>query len=144
MISTVRELLKEKGNHVWSIEPDASAYEALTIMAEKNIGALLVMHKGEIVGVFSERDYARNSIQEDRNNLIVPVGDFMTRNVLYVSPESTMEECMALMTGKHVRHLPVIDNNRLLGLISIGDVVKRIISAQKIVISELEKYVPKK
>ncbi|HNV86840.1 MAG TPA: CBS domain-containing protein [Candidatus Omnitrophota bacterium] len=143
-MSTVRELLKEKGNHVWSIEPDASAYEALTIMAEKNIGALLVMHKGEIVGVFSERDYARNSIQEDRNNLIVPVGDFMTRNVLYVSPESTMEECMALMTGKHVRHLPVIDNNRLLGLISIGDVVKRIISAQKIVISELEKYVPKK
>jgi len=144
MVGTVKELLKEKGSNIWSIEPEASAYEALTIMAEKNIGALLVMRKGEIVGIFSERDYTRNSIQEDRNNLIIPVGDLMTQNVLYVGPESTMEDCMALMTNKHVRHLPVMENNRLLGLISIGDVVKKIISTQKFVISELEKYVHKK
>lgn len=139
-MGTVKQLLEEKGHDYWSIEPDASVYEALRVMAEKNVGALLVVQSGELVGIFSERDYARHSIQDERTNFIIPVSDLMTSSVLYVNPDKRIEDCMALMTAKHVRHLPVMEGNRLVGIISIGDVVKRIISEQQFTISELEKY----
>ncbi len=137
----VRDILQTKGYDVWSVSPDAMVYEALQVMADKNIGAVVVLEDGEVVGIFSERDYARKVILEGRSSLNTPVREIMTSKVYYVHPGQSLEECMALMTEKHIRHLPVLENDRLIGIISIGDVVKAIISDQKVTIQQLENYI---
>jgi len=137
---TVGDLLKIKGGDNWSISPQASVYEALEIMADKNVGALLVFEDKRLVGIFSERDYARKVILKGKASKDTPVSELMTKTVLYATPKNTLEECMALMSSKHIRHLPILDNERLAGIITLGDVVKKIISDQKLTISELENY----
>jgi len=137
---TVGDLLKTKGGENWSVSPQASVYEALEIMADKNVGALLVIEEKRLVGIFSERDYARKVILKGKASKDTPVSELMTKAVLYATPKNTLEECMALMSSKHIRHLPVLDNDRIAGIITLGDVVKRIISDQKLTISELENY----
>ncbi len=142
MIKTyVEQLLKTKGNEIWSIHPQATVYEALQIMSEKDVGALLVVDKGNLVGIFSERDYARKLILEGRFSKDTTVAELMTREVLYIESQSTIEDCMALMTAKRVRHLPVLENERLIGIVTIGDVVKQIISDQEFTIQQLERYI---
>ena len=137
----VRELLEEKGAQVWSIAPEASVFDALTMMAEKNVGALLVMDQRELVGILSERDYTRNVALQGRTAKESSVRDIMSGRPVCVGPEQSVEECMALMTDKRVRHLPVIEGNRVLGLVSIGDAVKAIISEQQFMIEQLERYI---
>ena len=142
MIMTyVEQLLKTKGNEIWSIAPQATVYEALQIMSKKDVGALLVLDKGNLVGIFSERDYARKLILKGRFSKDTTVGELMTREVLYIESQSTIEHCMALMTAKRVRHLPVLENERLIGIVTIGDVVKQIISDQEFTIQQLERYI---
>ena len=142
MIMTyVEQLLKTKGNEIWSIAPQATVYEALQIMSEKDVGALLVLDKGNLVGIFSERDYARKLILKGRFSKDTTVGELMTREVLYIESQSTIEHCMALMTAKRVRHLPVLENERLIGIVTIGDVVKQVISDQEFTIQQLERYI---
>jgi CBS domain-containing protein len=138
---TVRQLLRAKGYDVWSIKPDASVYDALKLMADKEVGALMVLQGETLVGVISERDYARKVILKEKSSMGTPVREIMTPQVICVSPEQTIRECMALMTDKHVRHLPVLENERLVGIISIGDVVKAIISHQEFMIEQLESYI---
>lgn len=138
---TVEQILKTKGRQVWSVPPDSSVLEALQLMADKNIGAVLVIDKGKLVGIFSERDYARKVILQGRSSKDTPVADVMTTRVTYVQPKHTTDECMALMTDGHFRHLPVIDNMQVVGVISIGDVVKAVISKQEFVIEQLENYI---
>ncbi len=138
---TVRQLLERKGTDVWSIAPDDSVYKAIELMALKGIGALLVTDHDELVGILSERDYARKVILKGRSSKETPVRDIMTAKVLYVAPERTLDECMALMTGKRIRHLPVMENRRLIGIISVGDVIKAIISHQEFIIEQLENYI---
>lgn len=137
----VRELLENKGTEVWSIAPDTSVYDALALMAEKNIGALPVMDKGTLTGILSERDYTRNVVLRGRTAHDTQVRDIMTQRPVCVGPEQTVEECMALMTEKRVRHLPVLDDNRVVGIVSIGDAVKAIISEQQFIIEQLELYI---
>lgn len=137
----VREALGNKGSDILSIAPQASVYEALKIMADKNVGALMVINKGEIVGIFSERDYARKVILKGKSSKETSVSELMTQEVLYVEPGYSMEHCMELMTAKRIRHLPVMDNGQLIGILSIGDVVKMLISDQKFIIEQLEKYI---
>lgn len=139
-MKTVRDILKKKGSDIFSISPQASVYEALQVMADKNIGAVLVIEKGKLVGILSERDYARKVILKGKASRETLVSDLMTKNVLYVSPDKNIEDCMFLMTTKNIRHLPVIEDARLVGIISINDVVKIIISEQKFAIDALEKY----
>ena len=139
-MKTVKDILKGRDREIWSVSPMTTAYEALEVMAEKNIGALLVFEKEELVGVFSERDYARKVILKGKASKDTPVGELMTRQVFYVKPENTLNECMALMTSKHIRHLPVYDNNRITGIITIGDVVKEIISEQETTIKNMEQF----
>lgn len=139
-MKTVREILKKKGSDIYSISPQATVYEALQVMADKNIGAVLVIEKGKLVGILSERDYARKVILKGKASKETTVADLMTKNVLYVSPDKNVEDCMFLMTTKNIRHLPVIEDDRLIGIISINDVVKIIIAEQKFAIDTLEKY----
>ena len=141
MKTYVKQILKTKGNEIWSIAPRATVYEALQMMSEKDVGALLVVDKGNLVGIFSERDYARKVILEGRFSKETTVGELMTREVLYIESQSTIEHCMALMTAKRVRHLPVLENERLIGIVTIGDVVKQIISDQEFTIQQLERYI---
>ena len=138
---TVRQLLQAKGNKVWTIPPDLTVYQALQSMAEKNVGALLVVQDRKVVGMFSERDYARKVILQGKSSKTTTVGELMTREVLYVGPDDTIENCMALMTAKRTRHLPVLDEGELVGIVSIGDVVKEIISDREFTIRELERYI---
>ncbi len=138
---TVRHLLHEKGNQTWTISPQATVYEALQLMAEKNLGALVVTEGGKVVGIFTERDYARKVVLQGRASKTALVSELMTPDVLYVGPDDTMENCMALMTAHRTRHLPVMDNGKLAGLVSIGDVVKAVISSHEIMIRELERYI---
>ncbi len=138
---TVRKIMMSKGGNVWSISPHATAYEALQLMAEKDVGALPVIEDGQLVGVFSERDYARKVILKGKSSKETTVGDLMTKPVFYVTPERTIEDCMALMTAIHGRHLPVLENGRVVGVVSIGDVVNTIITQQKVVIRDLENYI---
>lgn len=140
-MTTVRRLLQKKGQDVWSTSPESSVYSALEIMAEKNIGALVVLDGDKVAGMFSERDYARKVVLKGRASREIPVGEIMTPNPFTVGPDQTVQECMALMTEKHVRHLPVIDEGRLIGIISIGDVVKEIIAEQSAVIDHLTGYI---
>ncbi|MGQ9662931.1 MAG: CBS domain-containing protein [Kiritimatiellia bacterium] len=141
-MKTVSDLLKNKPPEVWTISPDATAFAALQLMAEKEIGAIVVVDKkGEPVGMFSERDYARKVILKGRSSKTTLVKDLMSRPVLFVRPDHTIEECMALMTEKRVRHLPVIEKSKLVGIVSIGDVVKAIIADQQFTIRQLENYI---
>jgi len=137
----VSQLLKKKGSETWSVAPQETVYEALQIMAEKDVGALLVVENDNLVGIFSERDYARKLVLKERSSKDTAVGEMMTREVLYVEPESTIDDCMALMTEKRIRHLPVMENEQLIGIVTIGDVVKQVISDQEFMIQQLEKYI---
>lgn len=141
MTKTVRDVLEHKGRQVWSVRPDATVYEALQLMAEKEIGALLVVEGERPVGIFTERDYARQVILKGKASKDTPVRDVMTARVAFVRPEQTVEDCMALMTDKRVRHLPVMEGDRLAGLLSIGDVVKAVISEKQFIIEQLEHYI---
>ena len=141
MKSTLSEVLDAKGHNVWSVSPQSSAYEALELMAEKDVGALVVIDQGKVVGMFSERDYARKLALEGKSSRETQVAEIMTKPVCYVLPWTSLSECMALMTNKHVRHLPVIESDKLIGIVTIGDVVKAIISEQESVIQELKSYV---
>jgi len=138
---TVRDLLAQKGNDIWSIAPDSSVYDAVKLMADKGIGALLVMEGDRLCGIVSERDYARKVMLKGRSSDKTPVKDIMTAKVLYVGQERSIEECMALMTDKRVRHLPVMEDDRLIGVLSVGDVIKGIISQQEFIIDQLENYI---
>ena len=138
---SVKEILSKKGYEVWSTSPNTTVFEALKSMSEKGIGALVVLDDSKVVGVFSERDYARKVTLEGKSSKDLPVKEIMTRNVVFVKPENTTEECMALMTEKHIRHLPVVKGDELVGIISIGDIVKAIISQQEFVIEQLENYI---
>jgi CBS domain-containing protein len=140
-MKTVRELLQAKGYEIWSVTPDDSVYDALRLMADKNVGAVLVTDAGNLVGILSERDYARKVILKGRTSKDTLVREIMTEKVVYVRPDQTTDECMALMTNKRVRHLPVIEDDRLIGIISIGDVVKAIMSEQEFMIQQLENYI---
>lgn len=137
----VRHCLQTKGNDVYSIHPEASVYEALRMMAEKDIGALLVMEAEKVVGIFSERDYARKVILHGKSSKETPVREVMTSRVVFVRPDQSLDECMALMTNKRIRHLPVLEGERVVGVISIGDVVKEIIAEQEFVIEQLANYI---
>jgi CBS domain-containing protein len=138
---TVKQLLKAKDNQVWSISSQATVLEALKLMAEKDIGALMVIDGDFLVGVISERDYARKVILQGKSSIDTPVREIMTPKVFYVRTDHSIQDCMALMTNKHIRHLPVYEEDKLVGVISIGDVVKAIISQQEIYIEQLENYI---
>jgi signal-transduction protein with cAMP-binding, CBS, and nucleotidyltransferase domain len=138
---TARKILGTKGGRVWSIGPRATAYEALQLMADKDVGALLVIDGESIVGVFSERDYARKVILKGKSSKSTFVAELMSTPVFYIEPDKTIEDCMALMTAKRMRHLPVLDNGALIGMVSIGDVVNALITEQKITIRDLENYI---
>jgi CBS domain-containing protein len=140
-MKTVGEILQSKQGQVWTVTPESTAYEALQLMAEKDIGAVVVVAKAKPVGIFSERDYARKVILQGKSSKSTSVKDLMSRPVLFVRPDQTVEECMALMTDKRVRHLPVMDKRKLTGIISIGDVVKAIIADQEFMIHQLENYI---
>ncbi len=140
-MTTVSQLLDEKGRSVWTVSPQAKVITALKLMAKKNVGALAVTQKGRLVGIISERDYARKVVLRARSSLETPIKDIMTRSVYYVSPDTSAQECMALMTKNRIRHLPVIDEDKLAGLISIGDIVRSVISEQKVAIDHLENYI---
>ena len=138
---TVKDILDQKGHSVWTIGPGAKVYEALELMAREGLGALIVVEKDEIVGIISERDYARKIILMGRQSQDTPVREIMTKEVYGVRFETTAEECMALMTDKRIRHLPVRREGRLAGVVSIGDVVKAVITDQKVKIEDLENYI---
>ncbi len=140
-MKTVRQLLDSKEGQVWSIGPDASVYEALVLMAEKQIGALPVMDDTGMIGLISERDYARSIVLRGRTSKDTAVREVMTERVVCTRPEHTLEEAMALMTEKRVRHLPVLAEGKVVGLISIGDLIKSIISEHKFIIEQLEHYI---
>ncbi len=138
----VKQILDHKGSQVWSISPDAMMFEALKLMAEKEVGALLVLEEGKIQGIVSERDYARKIILHGKSSKETKVKEIMTSNVICISPETHVDECMAIMIEKKVRHLPVEDNKgNLLGIISIGDVVKAVIDNKEYEIEELVRYI---
>ena len=140
-MKTVRQVLEKKGTEIWSIAPDRSVYDALKMMAEKEVGALIVLEEGQVRGILSERDYARKVILQGLSSPQTLVRDIMTTIVVYVRPEQTIEEGMALMTDKRCRHLPVMENGRLFGLLSIGDLVKASLSEQQILIEHLENFI---
>ena len=140
-MKTVKQILRDKGDKVLSIDPGATVFDALKLMAEKNVGALLVLEGGRVVGILSERDYARKVILHGKSSLNTPVRDIMTDRVMFIRPEQTVEECMALMTEKHIRHLPVLVENQLAGVVSIGDLVKASIDEKDFVIKQLENYI---
>ena len=141
MVITAGDLLKTKGSEILFISPEAQVYEALQLMAERNVGALLVLESGNLVGIFSERDYARKLVLKGKFSKETRVRLVMTEEVVTVEPSDNIERCMAAMTNKRVRHLPVLDRGRLLGVISIGDIVKAIISEQQSTIGILEDYI---
>ncbi|MGD2048095.1 MAG: CBS domain-containing protein [Chloroflexota bacterium] len=140
-MTSIRQLLDKKGSDIWSTTPDASVYDALLLLAEKNVGALLVLQEGELVGIISERDYARKVALRGKASMETPVKEIMTGKVVTVSPQTTVEEAMALMTDKRIRHLPVFEEDKLVGVISIGDLVKSIIAKQEVMINQLENYI---
>ena len=140
-MTTVREILRSKPPDVWCVDPESTVYEALELLAEKDVGALPVVGEEGVVGIFSERDYARSIVLEGRSSRDTPVREVMKTPVLYVRLDQTIDDCMAIMTEKRVRHLPVLEEGELVGIITIGDVVKRIISEQDYVIDQLENYI---
>lgn len=141
-MKTAADVLNSKPSQtVHTIPPEATVFEAVTLMAKENIGALLVMERAQVAGIFTERDYARKIALMSRSSRETPVREIMTSAVMYVRPDHTIDECMALMTENRLRHLPVMDNGKLLGLISIGDLVKNVISDQQFTIQQLQHYI---
>lgn len=136
----VKEILREKGNAVYSVEPDATLLDALRLMARQNIGVVLVVENSKIVGIFSERDCVYYLASDESCSLQAPVKQYMTSPVYYVTPDQTLEDCMVVMTAKSIRHLPVLNEDDLVGMISIGDVVKTIIGEKDASIKDLEKF----
>jgi CBS domain-containing protein len=137
----VRNILQTKGNVIFSVEPKDTVYYALEQMCEKNVGALLVLDNGHFAGIFTERDYARKVILKGKASKETLVGEIMTENVMTVSPDTGIDECMKLMTSSYIRHLPVLEGGELKGLVSIGDLVKYIIDEQKFIIENLEHFI---
>jgi CBS domain-containing protein len=137
----VKDILRVKGNTILSVAPDTIIFDALYLMGEKNVGALLVMENEKLVGIFSERDYARKIILKGRTSLDTQVSEIMTEEVITVCPEETIGECMMLMSQRRIRHLPVLQSNEVVGVISIGDVVKYIIEEQELVIEHFKLYI---
>ena len=140
-MQTIKELLERKGTDVWSIGPEETVFDAIRVMADKEVGALLVLDRGLPVGIVSERDYTRKVILKGRASNETKIREIMTTKVVYAHPEQTINECMALMTQKHIRHLPIIDDGKVQGMISIGDLVKTTIAEQRFVIRQLENYI---
>ena len=138
---TIKRVLETKAPDVWHVKPNDSVFDALKLMAEKDVGALLVMDNEQLVGLISERDYARKMILTGRSSPQTPVEQIMTKAVLSVPPEQDVDECLAFMTEKRIRHLPVIGSDGLIGIISMGDLVKTIITDQKVKIEQLESYI---
>ena len=141
MSKYVKDVIKGKSKMVWTISPDAKVFDAVTEMAARQVGALVVSEGGKVVGIITERDYARKIILEGKSSKNTPVGEIMTRRVIYVVPEQKVEECMALMSEKNIRHLPVLNGDILVGMISIRDVVKEMISEKDFIIDQLTRYV---
>ena len=140
-MTLVSQILKNKGSEVWSVKPTDTVFDAVKMMAEKGVGALLVMEDDKLVGIVSERDYARKIILEGKASRDTPVSEIMTSRVLCASPDRTVEECMALMSDKRARHLPVVEDKRVVGVLSIGDLVKVTIDEQKVLIDQLKQYI---
>lgn len=140
-MKTVKEILEAKGTEIWSVQPSDTVLDSLKLMADKGIGSLLVMDGEKLMGIVTERDYARKVILEGKSSKDTSVSDVMTRKILCVSPERTVDECMALMTDKRARHLPVVDHKRVVGVVSIGDLVKTLINEQQILIDQLQHYI---
>ena len=140
-MTLVSHILESKGHDVWAVKPSDTVYDSLQLMADKEIGALLVMDGDKVVGIVTERDYARKVILEGKSSKGSSVSEIMTKRILFVSPERSIDECMALMTDKRVRHLPVLDHKRVVGVLSIGDLVKAMISEQKVLIDQLQHYI---
>jgi CBS domain-containing protein len=140
-MTTVRQLLDQKGRNTWSIHPDATVFDAIAKMAEKDIGSLAVIEGDEFVGIFTERHYARNVVLKGKTSPATPVRDIMETHVVIVRPEQSVDQCMALMSEKRVRHLPVFEGKKLIGIVSIGDLVKGTIGDQKFLIDQLEHYI---
>jgi len=138
---TARHIIQQKGRNVWTIDPDATVLDALAKMAEKDVGSLAVMDGEKLVGIITERHYSRNVILKGKRSATTFVKDIMEQNVVHVRPDQSVEVCMALMTEKRVRHLPVVEGDKMIGIVSIGDLLKTIISKQKFVIDELEHYI---
>ena len=140
-MTTVRQLLDQKGRKIWSIHPDATVFDAIAKMAEKDIGSLVVMDRDEVVGIITERHYSRNVVLKGKTSPTTPVRDIMERYVVVARPEQSLDQCMALMSEKRVRHLPVFEGKKPIGIVSIGDLVKSIIGDQKFTIDQLEHYI---
>lgn len=140
-MGTVNCILKLKSNNILSVSPDNTVYEALEVMVEKNVNALLVLENGKLVGIFTEKDYARKVILKGKASKETPIGEIMTKDLVRVSPNTSIDECMQLMTNKFIRHLPVLDEDNLVGIISIGDLVKYIIDDQKFIIQNMEQFI---
>jgi len=140
-MKTVEQILRSKGGAFWSVSPETMVYDALKLMAEKDVGALLVLEKGGLVGIIAERDYARKVILKGKSSLATPVQEIMTPDVVIVEPRQTVDECMALMTAKRVRYLPVVVDGKVAGVVSIGDLVKASLDEKDFLINQLEKYI---
>jgi CBS domain-containing protein len=140
-MQTIRQILKNKGRKTWTISPETRVFDALQLMAEKDVGALLVVEGKTLVGVFSERDYARKVILLGKSSKKLRVSEIMSSPPIFIEPEHTVDNALALMSAKHVRHLPVMEKNRLVGIVTIGDLVRSLIDEQKVVIDHLEKYI---
>ena len=137
----VSDILKSKTSNIFSVSGQSSVYDAIKVMGEKNIGALLIMEEEKLTGILSERDYARKVVLQGKASRETKVAEIMTTNVFTVTPDDTIEKCMAIMTDKHIRHLPVVENEKVLGMVSIGDVVNGIIASQKETIAHLQSYI---
>ena len=140
-MGTVSNILKGKGKEIFSIAPDTTVYQALELMVEKNVSSLLVVDNGKLSGIFTEKDYARKVVLKGKSSKDTRIGDIMTEELITVSPTSTIDDCMRLMTGKSIRHLPVLSDGNLVGIISIGDVVKHVIEEQKLIIENMGNYI---
>ena len=138
---TVRHILQQKGRNVWTIDPNTTVFDALAKMAEKDVGSLVVMDREKLIGIITERHYSRNVILKGKTSPTTLVRDIMERNVVQVRPDHSVELCMTLMTERRVRHLPVLEGDKVIGIVSIGDLLKSIISKQKFVVDELEHYI---
>jgi CBS domain-containing protein len=138
---TVSRILERKGSSIWSIAPEAMVYDAIKLMAQKNVGALMVLENNTLVGIISERDYTRKVILQGKSSKETPVGEIMTKELVTAEPNDNIAECMRIMTERRVRHLPVLEGSKIIGIVSIGDLLKWVISAQDAAIDHLEKYI---
>jgi CBS domain-containing protein len=141
MQSSVKQILQTKGTDVWSVNLGTAVYDALSLMAEKDIGAVVVLDQGKLVGIFSERDYVRQVVRQKETLNRLPVSTFMTTDVITVTPDQSVSDCMLLMTTRRIRHLPVVENEKLMGMVTIGDVVKTMIADQALMLEEMENYI---